>query len=78
MLVGTVAGGWQMARAALVATSRIAAGEDDAGFYKAKIATAHFYAEQSLPLAVAHAQSVLVGEGAIMALSEEDFSLGQM
>src|SRR5438552_6554209 len=47
MLTGYVCGGWQMARAALAARTRIAsvAGED---FYRAKIATASLYAAQIL------------------------------
>ena len=37
-------GGWMMARAALVAQARIAAGDSDP-FFPAKIATAYFYAD---------------------------------
>jgi alkylation response protein AidB-like acyl-CoA dehydrogenase len=50
-LFGTVAGGWIMARAALAAQSRLDRREGDAGFNKAKLATAAFYAEQYLPSA---------------------------
>src|SRR5574337_430002 len=39
-LAVTVAGGWQMGRAALAAAGKLDAGEGDARFYQAKIATA--------------------------------------
>jgi len=47
-LFGTVAGGWQMAKMALIAHHKIQAGEDSTGFYAAKIVTAQFYAEHVL------------------------------
>jgi 3-(methylthio)propanoyl-CoA dehydrogenase len=52
-LMGTVAGGWLMARSALAAQRRLAEGSGDAGFNRAKLATARFYAEQNLPGAAA-------------------------
>jgi hypothetical protein len=42
-----------MARAALVAQHKLDAGEGDAGFYKAKIATARFFADHILSQASA-------------------------
>ncbi len=39
-LWGTVAGGWQMARAAQIAADKVAAGDAEADFYRAKLATA--------------------------------------
>ncbi|MDP3616073.1 MAG: acyl-CoA dehydrogenase, partial [Rubrivivax sp.] len=47
MLAGTVVAGWQMARALMVAEDLLAAGEDT-DFMRAKIATAHFYADHIL------------------------------
>src|SRR5262245_52842357 len=44
-LMGIVAGGWQMARAALAAQKKMNAG--DKSFLQAKIVTAQFYAERS-------------------------------
>ncbi|WP_158899085.1 acyl-CoA dehydrogenase [Burkholderia sp. L27(2015)] len=44
-LAGVVLGGWQMARALLVAFEKQA---EDRAFYTAKIATAHFYADHVL------------------------------
>ncbi|MDR8402345.1 acyl-CoA dehydrogenase, partial [Paraburkholderia sp. USG1] len=49
-LAGIVLGGWQMARALLVAAGKR---DEDPSFYGAKIATAQFYAEHLLPLASA-------------------------
>jgi len=72
MLVGYVCGGWQMARAALIAQDRLAVGED-AGFYEAKVVTARFYAEHILPKANALAASVRAGGSSILALAEAQF-----
>jgi 3-(methylthio)propanoyl-CoA dehydrogenase len=44
-----VAGGWLMARQALVAVAARTAGEGDAALLDAKVVTARFYAEQLLP-----------------------------
>jgi 3-(methylthio)propanoyl-CoA dehydrogenase len=72
MLTGYVCGGWQMARAALAARARLAAGRD-AGFCRAKIATATFYAEQILPKATALLTVVKSGASTALALDEECF-----
>jgi hypothetical protein len=50
-LFGTVSGGWLMARAAIAAARRLEDGTGDPAFNRAKLATAHFYAEQYLPAA---------------------------
>ncbi|MBP6096353.1 MAG: acyl-CoA dehydrogenase [Methyloversatilis sp.] len=47
-LFGRVAGGWQMARAALLAHQRLAAGSDEPDFYRAKLASTRFYADHVL------------------------------
>jgi len=72
-LMGVVAGGWQMARAALAAEKKLAAGESDAAFYKAKIATARFYADHVLVQAPALRDTVLNGGAGAMALDEDQF-----
>ncbi len=72
MLVGYVVGGWQMARAALVAQDKLSAGEDPS-FYEAKLVTARFYAEHILPKATALAADVRAGGASIMALTEDQF-----
>src|SRR4051812_13681373 len=71
-LWGTVAGGWQMARAALIAERRLADG-GDADFYRAKIATARFYSEHILPLTAALHSEVVRGAGSVLALEEAQF-----
>ena len=72
-LFGTVAGGWQMARAALVAQKQLAAGQGDAGFYRAKIASALFYAGHILPQASALGHTVINGSASTLALDVADF-----
>jgi alkylation response protein AidB-like acyl-CoA dehydrogenase len=71
-LWGTVAGGWLMARAALIADSKLGTG-GDLDFYRAKIATARFYAEHILPLAGAYCRTVVNGASSVLALSEAQF-----
>jgi len=72
-LMGIVCGGWQMARAALVAQKRLAEGGDERPFHEAKIKTARFYADHILPQAVALRGTVVRGAPAVMALAEEQF-----
>jgi alkylation response protein AidB-like acyl-CoA dehydrogenase len=69
-LMGIVAGGWQMGRAAHAAERRTAG---DERFLAAKIATARFYADQVLVQAPALRDTVVKGAPAVMALSEEQF-----
>jgi hypothetical protein len=72
-LWGTVAGGWQMARAALVAKQRLDDGAEDFDFYRGKLGTARFYAEHVLPLAQAHRQAIVNGSASVLALEEAQF-----
>ncbi|VVD34349.1 acyl-CoA dehydrogenase [Paraburkholderia dioscoreae] len=71
-LAGIVLGGWQMARALLVAAGKR---DEDPSFYGAKIATAQFYAEHLLPLASALEASIVSAKGgeSVLALSEDQF-----
>ncbi len=69
MQCGYVLGGVQLARSALVASERLAAGESDT-FYQAKIATARFYCEQVMPRAEGCARAVQTAHGALL-----DYSL---
>jgi alkylation response protein AidB-like acyl-CoA dehydrogenase len=73
MLMGIVAGGWQMARAALIAERKLQKKEGDAAFLAAKIKTARFFADHVLAQAGGLAVAVTQGAGAVMALSEEQF-----
>ncbi|MDP2136048.1 MAG: acyl-CoA dehydrogenase C-terminal domain-containing protein, partial [Sulfuritalea sp.] len=71
-LMCIVSGGWMMARAALVAQGRIAAGDADP-FFPAKIATAHFYADHVMAAAAGLAQEVVQGGASALALDEAMF-----
>ena len=66
-LLGIVAGGWQMALAALVAQGKISTGNNDP-FYPTKITTACFYAEHVLSSAPGLSRTVIRGGEATMAL----------
>ena len=73
LMTGTVAGGWQMARAAAAAADALAAGTDERDFMEAKIITARFYAEQSLPLSGSYRRAIEAGGDTIMQLGDEQF-----
>jgi alkylation response protein AidB-like acyl-CoA dehydrogenase len=68
-LMGIVAGGWQMARAALAAEKKLGAG--DKPFYAAKIATARFYVDHVLVQAPALRDTVVKGASAVMSVPED-------
>ena len=72
-LAGIVLGGWMMARAALVAQQRLSEGEGDAAFYKAKIATARFFADHILSQASGLRTAIVEGSAGVLALSEDQF-----
>ena len=65
-LAVTVCGGWFMGKAALAASDYLDKGEGDLPFYRAKIATARFYADQLLPQAAAWAETVMAGDSALV------------
>ncbi len=73
MLMGTVLGGWQMARAALAAQRKLDQGDKGATFYRTKLTTSLFYAEHVMPRTHGYLNAVLAGSEQIMALSEEQF-----
>ncbi|HUQ74739.1 MAG TPA: acyl-CoA dehydrogenase [Burkholderiales bacterium] len=70
-LMGIVAGGWQMARAALAAEKGLATG--DRSFLEAKIVTARFYGDHVLVQAPALRDTVVKGAAGVMALTEDQF-----
>ena len=72
-LAGIVFGGWQMARAALVAERKLVAKEGDAGFYQAKLGTARFFADHYLSQAGAFRSAIVEGSAGVMALAVEQF-----
>jgi hypothetical protein len=73
-LSGIVAGGWQMARAALVARRKLS--RDDAGdadFYRAKIITSRHFAEHVLTQAGGLSLSIRHGAASTMRLDNDQF-----
>jgi len=74
-LWGVIAGGWQMARAAKISADKIAAGDPDAEFYKAKLATAKFYTTHVLSQGVYYKKQIVDGSGDVMTLTEDQFEL---
>jgi alkylation response protein AidB-like acyl-CoA dehydrogenase len=72
-LMGIAAGGWQLARSALIAEKRLNEKTGDAGFYNAKISTARFFGDHVLSQAPGLAATVTSGSAAVMALSDDQF-----
>jgi len=72
-LFGTVAGGWMMARAALVAREKLGQPDADREFLEAKLATARFYAKHELPKAATLSREVTRGAGSVLALDPGKF-----
>ena len=72
-LAVTVSGGWFMGKAALAAAGYLDKGEGDQAFYRAKIATAHFYADQMLPQAASYAETVKAGDAALAGVTDDMF-----
>jgi len=72
-LAVTVCGGWFMGKAALAAAGYLEKGEGDQAFYRAKIATARFYADQLLPQAISYGETVRAGDAALSGIGDEVF-----
>jgi len=72
-LFGIVAGGWQMARAALAAQRALDQGTGDAVFLTAKRISARFYATHVLPQAGGLADIAMRGAAAVLAMEEAAF-----
>ena len=73
-LVGTVLGGWLLAKGALAAQRRLAAAPaDESGFHEAKGQVARFYAENILPRSHGLAAMAIEGGGSVLALAEDHF-----
>jgi len=73
MLIGTVIGGWQLARGALAAMQKLETGATDAAFLKMQVSMARFYAEHVMPRTVAAGTAIRAGSGLIMALAADQF-----
>jgi alkylation response protein AidB-like acyl-CoA dehydrogenase len=72
-LAGIVLGGWQMARAALIARRKLDAEAGDAQFYEAKIASARFFADHMLSQSAGLCIAIVEGSAGVLALGEEQF-----
>ena len=72
-LAGIVCGGAQLARAAQIAAKKLAAGDGDAAFLNAKIATARHFADHCLTQAPGLRDTVVAGAAGALALADEQF-----
>ena len=72
-LMGIVAGGWQLARAALICEEKLAKKEGDRDFHAAKISTARFFGDHVLSQAPGLAATVTNGSASVMSLTDEQF-----
>jgi len=73
MLAGSVIGAWQMGRAAEIAHRKLASKEANADFYKAKIITARFYAEEILPRSAGYLEAATSDSSSAMEMPEDQF-----
>ncbi len=67
--LGLLTGGWMMAKSANIAAENAGAGD----FYRAKLATARFYAANLLPQVSANTKAATAGPDDIMALADAAF-----
>jgi hypothetical protein len=70
-LAGLVFGGAQLARGAAIAAAKLARGEGDAGFMRAKIATARHFADHLLTQAPGLRDTIVDGATGVLALADE-------
>jgi alkylation response protein AidB-like acyl-CoA dehydrogenase len=73
MLMGTVVGGWQMARAARAAARGLADGAADPDYLNAKLTTVRFYFSHVMPRASGYYGAATAGAADVMALDEAHF-----
>ena len=72
-LMGLVALGFMWAKSAKVAEAKLPDANGDAGFYKAKLTTAQFFADRLLPQTGALWSAIKSGKASMMALEEAAF-----
>ena len=72
-LMGLVALGFMWAKTAKVAEAKLPEANGDAGFYKAKLTTAQFFADRLLPQTGALWSAIKAGKGSTMELEEAAF-----
>ena len=71
-LLGIVAGGWQMGRAAVIARAKTALDDSDP-FWAAKLVTTRFYADHFLTQAAGLADSVVAGADGALDMADDSF-----
>lgn len=71
MLMGTLLGGWQLARGASAAAAQRADSEADRGFFESKVVTSEFFAEHFMPRIEAYRAAALAGSRTVMSLGRE-------
>lgn len=71
-LLGIVAGGWQMGRAAVIARAKVATGETDP-FWAAKLATTRFFADHFLTQSAGLAESIIAGATGALQMADDSF-----
>ena len=71
-LLGIVAGGWLMGKAAVIAKAKIATGDVDP-FWPAKLATTRFFADHFLTQAPGLAEAIVAGATGTLELAEDSF-----
>jgi alkylation response protein AidB-like acyl-CoA dehydrogenase len=71
-MLGTVAGGFFLAKSALAASRLLEEGSADKEFLEAKIVTARFYAEQLLPLGTALLGPITAGKETMFAIDPDE------
>jgi acyl-CoA dehydrogenase len=72
-LLGIVAGGWQMARAALISHQRLGERTGDTTFHHAKLETARFYSDHVLARAPGLAYTAVHGAAGALAIADDQF-----
>jgi hypothetical protein len=72
MQTGYLFGGWQLARAAMIAADKLAAGENSA-FLTRKLATARFYMHRILPRTRGHAAAIVDTSGTLAQFDNDWF-----
>ncbi len=74
-LMSETVGAWLLAKGAVAAQKRIAAGDSDIKYLTSKIVTARFYAERLLPVSTSLAPTIKTGDELLFALDEQQLGL---
>ncbi|MGI4747693.1 MAG: acyl-CoA dehydrogenase C-terminal domain-containing protein, partial [Janthinobacterium lividum] len=72
-LLGLVAMGYMFVRSAVIASERLAGNTDEPDFYRAKLASAQFFIDRTLPQATGLFLAIKSGKASTMALDEAAF-----